>query len=186
MALFITATFADFLRNCIRRCRLPAPLNILFFGFDRLWPEEGSLLSTADQPKTRPSAVRIAPPRRHRPQTTPISLDEIGQRIEAWAAGLETFPPDIIMDELAARNQLHKNHLSKYFLHIGKDFRRWKLEKKVECASRLLLRYPDAQVGEIATRAGFGNTSNFFRQFNRLTGCTPKQWRKRNNPGGPD
>lgn len=186
MALFLPADCADFLRERIRCCRLPASLTIFLFGFDPAQPEEERLLSAPSRPRPQQGVARIPPPHRPKPQTPPITLDEIGQRIEAWAAALETFPKDIVMEELAAQTHLHRNHLAKYFLHIGKDFRFWKLEKKVECACRLLIEYPETLVGDIAVKAGFSNVSNFFRQFHRLTHCTPKRWREQNKPGGPD
>lgn len=187
MALYLTAARAESLRDRIRRCRLPAPLNIFFFGFDPTGPEEDRLHSAPIQPSASPGVERASPPPRHRPQAPPpVTMDEIEQRLKTWAAGLEVFPDDIVMDELAARNQLHRNHLAKYFRHLGKDFRFWKLEKKVECACRLLLKYPEEPIGDIAVKAGFGNASNFFRQFHRLTGCTPAHWRNRRRPGGPD
>ena len=171
---------ADSLRECIRRCRLPAPLNIVLFGFDPVRPEEDGLLHSADPPPCSDCPPETPPPRRPPvPEIRRISYDEIRQKVQEWSSALEDFPDDLVLEDLAARTGLCKTHLSKYFKYeLKKDFRQWKVEQKIACAMRLLESDPDAMIGTVARRAGFGNESNFFRQFRRQTGRTPAEWRR--------
>jgi PAS domain S-box-containing protein len=59
----------------------------------------------------------------------------------------------------------------------GLSIHRWIVEYRLSEAKRLLLdtEMPVAAVGQAA---GFGNASNFCRQFLKRTGCSPRQWRK--------
>ncbi len=48
---------------------------------------------------------------------------------------------------------------------------------RIQEASRLLLK-SHATMGEIAYRVGYGNVSTFNRNFKRMLGMTPYQWKK--------
>lgn len=181
MALFSPA-FAEFLRDRIRQCNLPRPLNIFLFGFDPVRPEQEQLPAPA--PK---GPVKVEAPRRRgpKPGASRISYDEIRARLDTWVAEQKDFPDEFNLDDLAMNTSLYKTHLLKYFRYCEKkDFRYWKMEKKIEKARQMLLDDPDRPVTEISVRCGFNNSSNFFRQFKRLTGCTPLQWRERDLENG--
>ncbi|MBR1405962.1 MAG: AraC family transcriptional regulator [Bacteroidales bacterium] len=176
MAL-ISPADAESVRNRIRQCNLPRPLNIFLFGFDPVRPEEERLTA-----EPQPAPVQDGPEPRKRgpkPESRRISYDEIRQRVESWVAGKDDFMDEVSLEDLAIQTNLYKTHLLKYFRHCEhKDFRYWKMEKKIELARRLLLDDPDRPVADIAVRAGFNNAANYFRQFRRVTGCTPAQWRE--------
>jgi AraC-like DNA-binding protein len=53
-------------------------------------------------------------------------------------------------------------------------------ELRVAFASRLLTE-TDKSVLQISMDAGFGTTSNFYRQFRQLKGCSPREFRRRLN-----
>ena len=48
---------------------------------------------------------------------------------------------------------------------------------RIEEAKRLLLENPEMSINIIAELSGFSDRSNFHRQFTKIVGCSPKQWR---------
>lgn len=175
MAL-IPPVSAESVRNGIRRLRLPRPLNIFLFGFDN---GDRKQELPSDDIAAFPSKVETVPKRRGpKPGTSVVDYDELGRRLEEWCSLRREFPSEISTDRLAEEIGYAKVHVLKYFgQHIRKDFRLWKLEKKIACAQRILRERPDMLVSDVAVRCGFNNTSNFFRQFRRIAGCTPQEWR---------
>ena len=47
---------------------------------------------------------------------------------------------------------------------------------RIREAEKLLLSRPDAHMNEISEAVGYANESSFFRNFNRVHGCSPQQW----------
>lgn len=48
---------------------------------------------------------------------------------------------------------------------------------RINDAKRLLLENKSASTNIIAEISGFSDRSNFHRQFVKIVGCSPKQWR---------
>ncbi len=53
------------------------------------------------------------------------------------------------------------------------------LRQRVERAAELLVGHPEWSVAEIGVRSGFSDGAYFSRQFHRLKGCSPLQYRRR-------
>ena len=175
MAL-IQPACTEYLRGCLRRLRLPRPVNIFLFGFDPL-PEKD--IPHALSPGETTVADEREPKRRGpKPGLIRISYEEIGKKIEEWCGRYPDFPAEVSLERLSEETGLFKAHLLKYFqFHLEKDFRLWKLEKKIAYAQRILREKPDMMIADVSLRAGFNNAANFFRQFKRIVGCTPQEWR---------
>ena len=78
-------------------------------------------------------------------------------------------------------SELHttKEILNLYFAQkVGVDFRTWRTNLRINEAKRLLLENKDLSVNIIAEMSGFSDKSNFHRQFTKLVGCSPRQWRE--------
>jgi len=60
--------------------------------------------------------------------------------------------------------------------HTGKNISQWVNEVRVNAACELLLD-SDRSVTQIMFEVGFLTKSNFNREFRRLKGCSPSQWR---------
>ena len=168
------------LRDLIRKLRLPRAWNILLFGFDNEIPEEAKPFGAHGDPLATEAAAVDRAPKRRGPKQGPvrISYEEIGTLLEEWRGRYKDFPAELTLDLLAEETGISRRQLLSYFRHsLEKDFRRWKLEQKIGDAQRILLRYPDMQVSDVAIRCGFNDSSNFFRQFKRITGSTPQDWR---------
>ena len=59
----------------------------------------------------------------------------------------------------------------------GVDFRTWRTNLRIDEAKSLLLENKDASINIIAEASGFSDKSNFHRQFVKIVGCSPKEWR---------
>lgn len=92
---------------------------------------------------------------------------------------------DRTRDQIAAELNTSKEFLHFYFVNkVGVDFRTWRTNLRIEEAKRLLLEKKDASINIIAEVSGFSDKSNFHRQFVKIVGCSPKQWR--DSDGNPD
>ena len=60
----------------------------------------------------------------------------------------------------------------------GLTFHRYLSKKRVEAACGLLIT-TEQNVAEIAAAVGFGNTTHFYAEFQKLVGCTPGEYRAR-------
>ena len=60
---------------------------------------------------------------------------------------------------------------------ICKDFKTWRTELRIDDARKMLLENKDLSINIIGEMVGFSDRSNFHRQFTKIVGCSPKQWR---------
>ena len=81
-------------------------------------------------------------------------------------------------EDIARELNTTKEILHHYFNSIKKvDFKTWRTELRIEEAKRLLLKDKNVSTNIIAEASGFSDRSNFHRQFVKIVGCSPKQWR---------
>lgn len=81
-------------------------------------------------------------------------------------------------EDIARELNTTKEILHHYFISIKKvDFKTWRTELRIEEAKRLLLKDKNVSTNVIAEASGFSDRSNFHRQFVKIVGCSPKQWR---------
>ena len=60
---------------------------------------------------------------------------------------------------------------------MGMDFKTWRTELRIEEAKRLLLKDKKISTNLAGEMAGFSDRSNFHRQFVKIVGCSPRQYR---------
>ena len=66
---------------------------------------------------------------------------------------------------------------------VGIDFKTWRTQLRVEDAKKMLIENRALSTNIIAEMCGFSDRSNFHRQFVKIVGCSPKEWRDSNgNP----
>ena len=105
--------------------------------------------------------------------------------IEQWVADKCYCEYDNTRDQIASDLKTTKDILHLYFMtKMGIDFRTWRTGLRIEEAKRLLLENRDASINIVAEVSGFSDKSNFHRQFVKIVGCSPKQWRE--SDGNPD
>jgi transcriptional regulator of acetoin/glycerol metabolism len=84
----------------------------------------------------------------------------------------------ISLDALARAANLSVHHFARAFKQaVGLPPHRYLLERRVERAKGLLLE-SERPMAEIARMVGFSDQSHFARHFNRLAGCTPREYRR--------
>jgi AraC family transcriptional regulator, transcriptional activator FtrA len=94
----------------------------------------------------------------------------------AWA--IEHLDEELTLPALAAKAHLSTRTLSRRFeIETGRGALQWLTERRVERA-RALLEGTRMTVTEIAFAAGFGSLASFRRHFTRLTGASPRAYRR--------
>lgn len=96
----------------------------------------------------------------------------------------ERLDRSIFLSDVARLVHLSDGAFSRFFrAHTGKTFPAFVNELRIGRACRLLAEN-EMNVTEVAFASGFGNLSNFNRQFLRLKGTSPSQFRKAVVRGG--
>ena len=109
---------------------------------------------------------------------TEVEFRKLERSLEQWVKQKKYVEFDKSREELAAQLNTTREILHLYFTtRKGVDFKTWRTELRVEEAKRLLLKNKDVSVNIIGEMAGFSDRSNFHRQFVKIVGCSPKQWR---------
>lgn len=113
------------------------------------------------------------------PQVNDAEFRKLESALEKWVAEKKYRDYDKSREEIV--NELHTTrevfHL--YFATVkGVDFKTWRTALRIEEAKRLLLENKEISANIIGEVAGFSDRSNFYRQFVRIVGCSPKQWRE--------
>lgn len=105
-------------------------------------------------------------------------VKRLERALEKWVKQKKFSEYDKSREEVAVELGTTREILHMYFtMHKGIDFKSWRTGLRVEEAKRLLLENKELSTNVIGEIAGFSDRSNFHRQFVRLVGCTPKQWR---------
>ncbi len=104
---------------------------------------------------------------------------KLERALDKWVEEKHFCEYDKSRDEVAKELGTTREKLHLYFTtRKGVDFKTWRAELRVEEAKRLLLENREISINIIGELAGFSDRSNFHRQFVRIAGCTPRQWRE--------
>ena len=110
---------------------------------------------------------------------TEISSASLENALDQWVREKRYREYDKSREEIAAELGTTKELLHQYFIvNKGVDFRTWRTELRIEDAKKLLLEDKKLSTNIIGEIAGFSDRSNFHRQFTKIVGCSPKQWRE--------
>lgn len=91
----------------------------------------------------------------------------------------EHFSESVTISRLAAAVNMSESYfMNKFREYVGLSAIEYLSHFRIEKACRALIGTKKS-VMEIALECGFGNLSNFNRQFKRIAGCTPTEYRKR-------
>ena len=109
----------------------------------------------------------------------------IEKSLEIWVKEKRYREYDKSREDMAKELRTSKESLHMYFTTVKKiDFRTWRTELRIEEAKKLLLEDKTTSINIIGEMAGFSDRANFYRQFVKIVGCSPKEWRENNgNPG---
>lgn len=114
-----------------------------------------------------------------------MEFKRIEKSLEVWVQEKRFREYDKSREEIAKELHTSKEALHLYFATVKKvDFRTWRTELRIEDAKKLLLEDQATSINIIGEMAGFSDRANFYRQFVKIVGCSPKEWRESNgNPG---
>ena len=89
----------------------------------------------------------------------------------------ENHSAELCLDDIAAHIGLSRSECCRYFKKksgqtISDYLRQYRIHRSLE-----LLAGSDASISQIAQRCGFSNQSYYTKEFRRVTGTTPKQYR---------
>ena len=85
------------------------------------------------------------------------------------------------LDDVAARMASNQKYISACInRNTGKSFTDFVNEYRVRYAQELLLKHPELKVQDVGDRSGFSSDVSFHRNFLKITGETPAQWRDEN------
>lgn len=99
--------------------------------------------------------------------------------LDKWIKQKKFSEFDKSREEVARELGTSPKLLHMYFSTVkGMDFKTWRTELRVNEAKKLLLENKELSTNVIGEIAGFSDRSNFYRQFVKFVGCSPKQWRE--------
>ena len=111
-------------------------------------------------------------------ELTDPQLMRIERSLQKWVKEKRFKAYDKTREQIARELNTTKEMLHLYFTtKVGVDFKTWRTGLRIEEAKRLLLENPEMSINIIAELSGFSDRSNFHRQFTKIVGCSPKQWR---------
>jgi AraC-like DNA-binding protein len=92
---------------------------------------------------------------------------------------MEHFDQPIPLEAISEVASMTKNAFCKYFKkRTNKTYVQFLTELRVEHACKLLQQKKDASISMVAYESGFGNLSNFNRQFKMIKQMSPSEYRK--------
>ncbi len=98
------------------------------------------------------------------------------QRVKQYVA--DGIDRELPMDDIAAHAQLNPDYLNRIFKkETGVAISQYVVQQKIEKA-KWLLRHTGQPIGEIAAAVGYYNYSSFNRNFGKITGMSPQEYKK--------
>ena len=113
------------------------------------------------------------------PYVSEAEFRKLESALERWVDEKKYREYDKSREEIVDELRTTKEVFHLYFATVkGVDFKTWRNGLRIEEAKRLLLENRDVSTNIIGEVAGFSDRSNFHRQFVKIVGCSPKQWRE--------
>lgn len=131
----------------------------------------------ADIPKVKDTIQRVLGVRREGKDSDPVVFTDKVERLKRFAE--RNHHRKISLRDAAEAVCLSPKYLSRIFKeNTGMGFSDYRLKVKVE-KSKELLEKTGYNINQVAEKLGYENTESFIRQFKKLTGCTPSEYRKK-------
>ena len=112
-------------------------------------------------------------------QITEQELNRIEHALDKWVKEKRYREYDKTREQIAKELNTSKEMLHLFFVtRMSVDFKTWRTRLRIEEAKLLLLENQEMSINIVAALSGFSDRSNFHRQFTKIVGCSPKQWRE--------
>lgn len=113
------------------------------------------------------------------PGLDPGEVRRLEKAMRKWVHDKRYREYDNGRDEVAAQLNTSEEFLNAYITGVLKsDFNTWRTSLRIEDAKKILIENKDLPVSVVGEMVGIGDRSNFHRQFTKVAGCSPKQWRE--------
>lgn len=100
--------------------------------------------------------------------------------LDKWVREKQYTHSDVNVEEIAAALNTDLNFFRYYFrFHMQTDFRVWRSELRIREAEALLKENPKLAVEYVREITGFNHRANFYRQFQKIIGMTPTDYKKK-------
>ena len=110
-------------------------------------------------------------------QSNQLETDRLNQ---IYTYTLKCYMNNISLTEIASLSCLSVTSFCRYFkMMTNKTYTDFLTEIRVSYACKLLIENKSLTVESVGNETGFNNASNFFRQFKKMVGITPKAYRKK-------
>jgi AraC-like DNA-binding protein len=110
-------------------------------------------------------------------QSNQLETDRLNQ---IYTYTLKNYMNKISLAEIASLSCLSITSFCRYFkLMTNKTYTDFLSEIRISYACKLLIENKQLTIESISSETGFNNASNFFRQFKKTIGLTPKAYRKK-------
>ncbi len=107
------------------------------------------------------------------------SFEQLEDAIKKWEDTKNYTETGINIEQVAQQLKTNRTYLSNYMnVYRNISFKEWINQLRIEDAKRLMREFPEIPVAQIGVQVGIPDKSNFGRQFARVTGMSPKAWRK--------
>lgn len=110
---------------------------------------------------------------------TDAEFKRMDKALEKWVEEKRYREYDRSREDIAHELKTTKEMLHLYFTsRAGVDFKTWRTHLRIDDAKKLLLERKELSINMVGEMSGFSDRSNFHRQFTKIVGCSPKQWRE--------
>jgi len=99
--------------------------------------------------------------------------------LENWTKEKRFSEKDIGVEEIAQSLGVDASFLRHYFrTYMHNDFRTWRSELRIREAQQILDQDPQIALSQVCETVGFNDKGNFHRQFQKITGTTPANYKQ--------
>ena len=112
------------------------------------------------------------------PDLDKTEVKRLERALRIWVEEKRYRESCINRDQIAVQLNTTRAFLNRYFTQILKtDFNTWRTRLRIDDAKKTLLSHRELPIDLVGEMVGFSDRSNFHRQFTKIVGCSPKQWR---------
>lgn len=114
-----------------------------------------------------------------RQNLNPGEVRRLDKALRKWVEDKRYREYDLNRHDVAAQLNTSREFLNAYMTKVLKsDFNTWRTSLRIEDAKKILLDNRELPISLVGEMVGIGDRSNFHRQFTKVAGCSPKQWRE--------
>ena len=125
----------------------------------------------------------ILPELQNEDKTTTILISKpFETNLKIWLDKKYFLQPGVTIESVALQVGTNRSYFSEYINSVkGKTFRQWINELRIDEAKKLMIENPKMTLNELALQVGYSDKSHFIRQFSKLTGIFPKEYKRQEN-----